>query len=108
MAAVDPRIPSTALTPEEAKPIDAFLAANPNELVQLKETPTGVTLSRNPTPASPQDLLVLNTAMTKVFARMQESGYICQLPQDPAETHMGQSTLIARYPSEIRAGPDQN
>lgn len=103
MAAVDPRIPSTALTPEEAKPIDSFLHQNPNAIVSLKETPQGVTLSR-----SPQDMLLVDTAMTKIFAFMQNSGFICQLPQNPAETHMGQSPYLPPPLSQIRAALDPN
>lgn len=108
--ATDPRIPSTALTAEEAKPIEEFISVSPNSIITLKETKEGgVALGRLGASGISEDV-VLALDMKKVFSKMQNSGFLCQLPADPAETHMGQSGVSSRSSLAVhsRTAREQN
>ncbi|POY73477.1 hypothetical protein BMF94_3414 [Rhodotorula taiwanensis] len=94
---MDPRVPSTQLSPEEQRPIDAFVQASPNSNYHIVEPVKGepkVQLCRvsgevtAPGGAQRRECTQIAQDVTKVFAFMSERGFFCQLPFDPTHTEI--------------------
>ncbi|GAA5900536.1 hypothetical protein JCM6882_001272 [Rhodosporidiobolus microsporus] len=90
---MDPRIPTTDLSPEDAAPVTSFVAAAPNATYTINEREKGaktVELCRTGGEgAGPgRDCREIAQEVTKVFALMQKQGFFCQLPFDPTHTEI--------------------
>ncbi|GAA5837456.1 hypothetical protein JCM3766R1_000448 [Sporobolomyces carnicolor] len=95
---MDPRIPPTDLSERDQRPIDAFIAVEPNSTYTLNETHkdapvmelcrVGPTSSSSSTPSRATECTQIDQNVTKVFAHLVKRGFFCQLPFDPAKTEI--------------------
>ncbi|GAA5971313.1 hypothetical protein JCM11641_008304 [Rhodosporidiobolus odoratus] len=90
---MDPRIPSTDLSAEEAKPVTDFIAKSPNSTYTIDERTKGaknVELCRTGGTEGTvgRDCREIAQDVTKIFALMQKQGFFCQLPFDPTHTEI--------------------
>ncbi|GAA5919535.1 hypothetical protein JCM21900_000878 [Sporobolomyces salmonicolor] len=89
---MDPRIPATDLTADEAQPVTSFVATAPNATYTIDEREKGaktVELCRvGGEGARGKECREIAQEVTKVFALMQKQGFFCQLPFDPTHTEI--------------------
>ncbi|GAA5830542.1 hypothetical protein JCM11251_002509 [Rhodosporidiobolus azoricus] len=89
---MDPRIPATDLSPEEAAPVTSMVAAAPNATYTINEREKGaktVEFCRAGGEGSNgRECKEIAQEVTKVFALMQKQGFFCQLPFDPTHTEI--------------------